>query len=128
VPVAIGETERTRYQFQPWLVRRGADVLQPDAGRVGISELMKIAHMAEAFNIPIAPHLSVGLGVCISASIHVAAAIPNLFMLEYQPPVFSLANALLKTPLICERGQFHLPTGIGLGVTIDEAQLAALQA
>ncbi|MEM6282341.1 MAG: mandelate racemase/muconate lactonizing enzyme family protein, partial [Chloroflexota bacterium] len=91
VPVAIGETERTRFQFQPWLIRRGADLLQPDVGRAGISETIKIANMAEVFNIPVAPHLSVGLGICIAASVHVAAAIQNLFMLEYQPPVFELA-------------------------------------
>lgn len=128
VPVAIGETERTRYQFQPWLVRRGADLLQPDVGRTGISELMKIANMAETFNIPVAPHLSVGLGVCISASIHVAAAIPNLFMLEYQPPVFELANTLLREPIVCAEGAYLLPEGAGLGVELDEARLRDLQA
>jgi galactonate dehydratase len=127
IPVAIGETERTRYQFQPWLTRRGADLLQPDVGRTGISELVKIAQMAETFNIPVAPHLSVGLGVCISASIQVAAAIPNLFMLEYQPPVFELANSLLVEPLICENGKYQRPADPGLGVQIDEARLRALQ-
>jgi L-alanine-DL-glutamate epimerase-like enolase superfamily enzyme len=127
VPVAIGETERTRYQFKPWLVQRGADVLQPDVGRTGFSELIKIARMAEAFNIPVAPHLSVGLGVCIAASIHAAAAIPNLFMLEYQPPVFELANTLLVNPLVCKAGRYHLPEGIGLGVEIDEDKLRQAQ-
>jgi galactonate dehydratase len=127
VAVAIGETERTRYQFRPWLVRRGADLLQPDVGRTGISELIKIAQMAEAFNIPVAPHLSVGLGVCIAASIQVATAIPNLWMLEYQPPVFELANTLLVEPLVCEAGAFHLPPGPGLGVAIDETKLRRLQ-
>jgi galactonate dehydratase len=127
VPVAIGETERTRYEFRPWLVQRGADLLQPDVGRTGITELRNIARMAEAFNIPVAPHLSVGLGVCISASIHVAAAIPNLYMLEYQPPVFNLANALLEEPLVSEAGQYHIPTGPGLGIQIDERKLRELQ-
>jgi L-alanine-DL-glutamate epimerase-like enolase superfamily enzyme len=128
IPIAIGETERTRYQFQPWLTRRGADLLQPDVGRTGISELVKIAQMAEALNIPVAPHLSVGLGVCISASLHVAAAIPNLFMVEYQPPVFELANMLLKTPLICEGGIYQVPTGPGLGIELDEEKIRVLQA
>jgi galactonate dehydratase len=128
VPIAIGETERTRYEFKPWLVRRGADLLQPDVGRTGISELLKIASMAEAFNIPVAPHLSVGLGVCIAASIHVAAAIPNLYMLEYQPPVFELANSLLVEPLRCLNGHYNLPAGSGLGVQIDEARLQQAQA
>jgi L-alanine-DL-glutamate epimerase-like enolase superfamily enzyme len=109
-------------------VRPGADILQPDVGRTGISELIKIARMAEAFNIPVAPHQSVGLGVCNAASIHAAAAIPNLYMLEYQPPVFELANALLETPLVCREGQFHLPGGAGLGVQVDERKLRDLQA
>lgn len=127
VPIAIGETERTRYQFKPWLTRRAADLLQPDVGRTGMSELLKIAHMAEAFNIPVAPHLSVGLGVCIAASIHAAAAIPNLYLLEFQPPVFELANSLLVEPLVCEAGQYHLPEGVGLGVEIDERKLREMQ-
>ena len=95
--------------------------------RIQPSELMKIAHMAEAFNIPVAPHLSVGLGLCIAASIHLAAAISNLWMLEYQPPSVELANSVLETGLVCERGLFRLPEGPGLGVTIDEAKLKAAQ-
>ncbi len=128
IPIAIGEAERTRYQFKPWLVQRGADILQPDVGRAGISETIKIAQMAEAFNIPVAPHLSVGLGICIGASLHVAAAIPNLFTLEYQPPVFEIANSLLKTPLVCHAGQYEIPGGVGLGVEIDEDRLRDIQA
>lgn len=127
IPIAIGETERTRYQFKPWLVQRGADILQPDVGRAGISEVFKIAQMAEAFNIPIAPHLSVGLGICIAATLQTAAAIPNLFLLEYQPPVFEIANLLLKTPLICRSGQYELPTASGIGVELDEDRLDELQ-
>jgi L-alanine-DL-glutamate epimerase-like enolase superfamily enzyme len=128
IPIAIGEAERTRYQFKPWLVKRGADILQPDVGRAGISEVIKIAHMAETFNILVAPHLSVGLGICIGATLQVAAAIPNLYLLEYQPPVFEIANLLLKTPLVCSAGYYQIPNGIGLGVEIDENRLKGLQA
>lgn len=128
VPVAIGETERTRFEFRPWLLKRGADLLQPDVGRTGISEFMKIASMAEAFNIPLAPHLSVGLGPCIAASIHVAASISNLYMLEYQPPVFELANALLVEPLVCENGRYDVPSGPGLGIQVDTTEIERLQA
>lgn len=128
IPIAIGETERTRYQFKPWLVQRGADILQPDVGRAGISEVIKIATMAEAFNVLVAPHLSVGLGICIGATLHTAAAIPNLFLLEYQPPVFEIANSLLKTPLTCDAGYYQLPDAPGLGVEIDEKRLQEMQA
>jgi galactonate dehydratase len=127
IPIGIGETERTRYQFKAWLVQGAADILQPDVGRAGISETVKIAQMAEAFNIPVAPHLSVGLGVCVAASLHVAASIPNLWMLEFQPSVFSIANSLLETPLVCEAGQYRLPNNVGLGVTLGERKLRDLQ-
>ena len=125
--VAIGETERSRYQFRPWLERRAAGLLQPDVGRSGISELVKIAQMAEAFDVPVAPHLSVHQGLGIAAAIHAAASISNLWMLEFQPPVVELANSLLEAPLVCEAGRFRLPERPGLGVAIDERRLAEAQ-
>lgn len=123
--IALGETERTRYQFKPFIEQRAVDILQPDVGRTGISELMHIASLAETWNLQVAPHLSVGLGPCIAASIHVAAALPNLFMLEYQPPVFAIANQLLNTPLVCEQGHYALPQGTGLGISINEEKVRA---
>lgn len=123
LPIALGETERTRYQFRPFIEQRAMDIVQPDVGRTGITELMHIASLAQTWNLQVAPHLSVGLGPCIAASIHVAAALPNLFMLEYQPPVFELANQLLDTPLVCEAGHYTLPQGAGLGIAINEARV-----
>lgn len=121
--VAIGEAKRTRYQFKDRLVTRAADIFQPDVGRTGITEMKKIAGMAEAFNIPIAPHLSVGQGICIAATLQVSAAIPNFHILEYQPTVLETANTLLKEPIVCEQGHYLLPQGAGLGVDIDEDKL-----
>ncbi|MEN4870948.1 mandelate racemase/muconate lactonizing enzyme family protein [Kosakonia cowanii] len=123
LPIALGETERTRYQFKPFIEQRAMDIVQPDVGRTGITELMHIASLAQTWNLQVAPHLSVGLGPCIAASIHVAAALPNLFMLEYQPPVFELANQLLDRPLVCEAGHYTLPQGAGLGIAINEARV-----
>ncbi|MEW8977967.1 MAG: mandelate racemase/muconate lactonizing enzyme family protein [Symbiobacterium sp.] len=123
IAIAIGEGERTRYQFKEILVRGAADILQPDVGRTGISELKKIAGMAEAWNVPVAPHLSVGQGVMIAATLQVAAAIPNLFILEYQPNPFNLANQFLAKPLVCEDGFMYLPEGPGLGVELDEERI-----
>ncbi|MDD9957059.1 MAG: mandelate racemase/muconate lactonizing enzyme family protein [Anaerolineaceae bacterium] len=125
IPVAVGETERTRYQFRPWLEQRAISILQPDIGRAGISESMVIAQMAEAFNARMAPHLSVGLGPCIAASIQLAAALPNLYLLEYQPPVVELANSLLQEPLEVGAGRFIIPDGPGLGVELDLAKVRA---
>ncbi|WP_053218217.1 mandelate racemase/muconate lactonizing enzyme family protein [Virgibacillus senegalensis] len=123
IPIALGEAIRTRYQFKERLVKHATDILQPDIGRVGITEAKKIANMAEAFNVPIAPHLSVGLGVCIAATLHVSASINNFYMLEYQPTVFPVANDLLANNLVCEKGFYHLPEDSGLGIAIDEEKV-----
>lgn len=123
IAIAIGEAKRTRYQFKDRLLKRAADIYQPDIGRTGITEARKIANLAEAFNIPIAPHLSVGQGICIAATLHLSAAISNLLIVEYQPTVMTVANSLLVRPLVCEQGHYLLPEGPGLGVDIDEEQL-----
>ncbi|MCU6792295.1 mandelate racemase/muconate lactonizing enzyme family protein [Paenibacillus sp. WQ 127069] len=123
IAIAIGEAKRTRYQFKDRLLKRAADIYQPDIGRTGITEARKIANLADAFNIPIAPHLSVGQGICIAATLHLSAAISNLLIVEYQPTVMTAANSLLVRPLVCEQGRYLLPEGPGLGVDIDEEQL-----
>jgi len=120
IPIALGETERSRFQFAPFLAAGGVDIVQPDVGRIGITETMRIGFQAETHHVRIAPHLSVGLGPCIAASIHVAAALPNTFMLEYQPPVFDIANTLLDVPLVCAEGHYEIPAGPGLGIEIKE--------
>lgn len=120
IPVALGEAERSRFQFQRFFDARAVDIVQPDVGRVGVTETMRIGYQAETHNLLIAPHLSVGLGPCIAASIHVAASLANTFKLEYQPPVYEIANSLLRTPLRCAEGVFQVPEGPGLGIEIDE--------
>ena len=85
--------------------------------------MRRIAGLADAFHVPVAPHLSAGLGPCIAATAHLMASIPNFMVLEYQPVSFELANRLLKRPLRCENGHLLLPEGPGLGVEPDEAAL-----
>lgn len=120
IPVALGETERTRFEFQPFIDQRSVDIVQPDVGRVGITETMRIGFQAETHDIQVAPHLSVGLGPCIAASIHVACALPNTKILEFQPSVFDVANSILKKRITCEAGRYSLPDGPGLGIEVDE--------
>ncbi|HEX2032982.1 MAG TPA: mandelate racemase/muconate lactonizing enzyme family protein [Chloroflexota bacterium] len=123
LPIACGEGERTRWQFRDRLVAGAVDVVQPDVGYTGISELRRIAQLAEAFHVPCAPHLSAGLGVCIAAAVHTAAAMPNLYRLEHSPRSFARANSLLRRPLELRDGHYLLPQGAGLGVEPDEEAL-----
>ena len=77
IPVATGEHEYTKYGFRELISRGGADIVQPDVGRVGgVTEWMKVAHLAHSFDLPIAPH-SVQL-----VHLHLACATPNLKVVE----------------------------------------------
>lgn len=127
IPVAIGESIRTRHEFLPWLEQRAADILQPDIGRSGISEGVALASMAEPFSVTVAPHLSVGLGPMVAASVHVAASIPNLYMLEYQPPTLDLANRLLENPIEVTDGCYRIPDAPGLGIEVSERKVRDAQ-
>jgi L-alanine-DL-glutamate epimerase-like enolase superfamily enzyme len=78
IPVATGEHEYTKYGFKDLIVAGGADIVQPDVGRVGgVTEWMKVAHLAHAFNLPVAPH-AVQL-----VHLHLACCTPNLKVVEY---------------------------------------------
>src|SRR2546421_9036185 len=77
-PVATGELEATRWAFADLLQRKAADILQPDATVVGgIGEWLKVAHMAAAFDVPIAPHYNWDIHTQLVASI------PNGLFIEY---------------------------------------------
>ena len=78
IPIATGEHEYTKYGFKDLIARGGADIVQPDVGRVGgITEWMKVAHLAHAFNLPVAPH------AFQLVHLHLACATPNLRIVEY---------------------------------------------
>lgn len=77
-PVATGEHEYTKFGFRDLLMANAADIVQPDVGRVGgVTEWLKIAHMAHAFNRPVAPH------AFQLVHLHLACATPNLKVVEY---------------------------------------------
>lgn len=77
-PVATGENEYTRYGFRDLIDNKAAQFLNPDIHRCGgFSEMMKISHLAAAYDIQIAPHLVPEL------SIHVLVSIPNAALVEF---------------------------------------------
>ncbi len=78
IPVATGEHEYSKFGFRELIARGGADIVQPDIGRVGgVTEWMKVAHLAHAFNLPVAPHAFQVI------HLHVTCATPNLRIVEY---------------------------------------------
>ncbi|MEV0797554.1 mandelate racemase/muconate lactonizing enzyme family protein [Kribbella sp. NPDC050281] len=124
-PVAIGESLRHRQEFRPWLQAGAASILQPDAGRTGITELVDLAAVADTWFTPLAPHHSSGLGVILTASIHAAAAVGNLLAYEFHPTLFGPVNRVLATPIEPGPLGFAVPTGPGLGIEVDEDAVRA---
>ncbi|MCF6233126.1 MAG: mandelate racemase/muconate lactonizing enzyme family protein [Rhodobacteraceae bacterium] len=119
IPIATGERLTTKAEFAPVLRAGAATILQPALGRAGgIWEMKKVAAMAEAYNVQIAPHLYAG-PVEWAANVHLAASIPNILMLETIETPFH--SALIKSSIKVENGFVTPPTAPGLGIDVDEA-------
>ena len=115
-PIATGERIFTRWGFREILEQGAAHVLQPDICHAGgISEVRKIAAMAETYYALIAPHNPLG-PISLAAGLAVAASIPN-FLCQEQ---VHLGEGYLKQPFVIEGGHLPLPTAPGLGIEVDE--------
>lgn len=128
LPVASGETECNRWQFEDKLRRRASDVILPDVCRAGgISEGKKIALIADVHNVPWCVHASISTAVHLMAGLHLAAATPNFLLCEY-PSSFktsALANELFKGLPSPEGGFFDVLDRPGLGLELDEDVMKA---
>ena len=115
-PIATGEIEAGRWAFQQIVDMGAADILQADATVVGgISEWLKIAHMAACRAIPLAPHWVADIHV------HVGAAAPNVMALEYFHSGVGVLNfeQLLAERLQFENGEIVVPDRPGHGIMLD---------
>jgi galactonate dehydratase len=126
IPIAAGERLATIWGWRRLIEGEIVDVIQPDTGRAGgISQMKKLAGMAEAHHIMLAPH-SGSLGpVAEFAALHVLAAIPNTLMLERIENDWSGRNEVISAPPVLENGHLVVPTAPGLGVDINEEAIAA---
>jgi galactonate dehydratase len=126
IPIAAGERLATIWGWRRLIEGEIVDVIQPDTGRAGgISQMKKLAGMAEAHHIMLAPH-SGSLGpVAEFAALHVLAAIPNTLMLERIENDWSARNEVISAPPVLENGHLVVPTAPGLGVDINEEAIAA---
>jgi galactonate dehydratase len=122
-PIAIGESYRTRFEISPFLDAGIAGYIQPDLGRSGITESLRIAVSASSRGARIVPHVSIALGPQIAAALHFAAVAPGCDLCEYNPRVLEAANRFLLGPLQVIDAQWIVPTGTGLGIEIEEQAL-----
>ena len=123
--ICVGERLHTRFEFVPVLEKRLADFIMPDVTWTGgITELKKIATMAEAYYIPILPHDASG-PINIMAGAHVALNVPNFYKLEARRVRFDFYNAFLSEPLEVRDGDLIVPNRPGLGISLNPDYLQA---
>jgi len=117
IPIAVGESLYSHLHFREYLEQHAASVVQVDVGRIGgITPWLKVAHLAECFNIPVCPHFLMELHVAL------CAAVPNARWVEYIPQLEELTTEGMRI-----EGGYAVPSGEpGLGIAWDFAAIARM--
>jgi galactonate dehydratase len=124
-PIATGERLLSRYEFRELLENAGCRILQPDLMHAGgLTEVRRIASFADTYYVPIAPH-NPGGPICTMASMHLAAAIPNFYILEQMEPQRATRDRGSRPAIRFEEGAFVLPDAPGFGLEPDLEMLRA---
>ncbi|HXH52224.1 MAG TPA: galactonate dehydratase [Sphingomicrobium sp.] len=125
-PIALGERLYTRWDFKPFFQSNAVDIIQPDLSHAGgILECRKIAAMAEAYDVAVAPHCPLG-PLALASCLQLAACTPNVAIQEMSLGIhYNVGADLLtycsdKKELTPTGGFLPIPEGPGLGIAIDE--------
>lgn len=119
-PIATGERLLTRWEFRQVFEKQAVAYIQPDGSHAGgISEMKRIANMAEVYYMHIMPHCAIG-PVAFTSCMHVDAVVPNFLVQEQVDP--ALGAGLLQESWVVKDGHIELPTKPGLGFEINVAE------
>ncbi|BAC97606.1 probable galactonate dehydratase protein [Vibrio vulnificus YJ016] len=126
IPIATGERLHSRWEFKELLKHGGVDIIQPDVCHCGgITELKKIASMAEAYDVALAPHCPLG-AIALASSVHIDTTCQNAIIQEQSVGIhYNQGNDVLdyiknKEVFQFENGYCLNLEGDGLGIEIDE--------
>jgi galactonate dehydratase len=129
IPIATGERLYSRWDFKNLLHDGYVDIIQPDPSHAGgISEVKKIAAMAEAYDVALAPHCPLG-PIALAACLQIDACTPNAFIQEESLGIHynqqsDLLDYLVDSSVFSHRdGHVAVPRGPGLGIQIDEEEV-----
>lgn len=110
IPIAVGESMYSIGQFKEYLHRGAASIVQVDVARVGgITPWLKVAHLAETYNVKVAPHFLMELHLSL------ICAVPNALYLEHIPQL----RAVTTTEIEIRNGRAQAPSSLGLGIDWD---------
>lgn len=119
LPIAVGESIYSLSHFREYLQNRACSIVQADVARIGgITPWLKVAHLAEAFNVAICPHFLMELHVSL------CAAVPNAAWVEWIPQLDAIATSRLTV----QNGKVQAPEAPGLGIAWDWSAITKRQA
>jgi L-alanine-DL-glutamate epimerase-like enolase superfamily enzyme len=119
IPIATGETMYTRYEFADFIKAGAVDIVQADIVRVGgFTEWLKIAKLAESFNLPVAPHFLLEL------SAHALCAVPNGLILEDLKGGSLTDLGILAEPMQVKHGELQPSPRPGHGIVLNTDRLS----
>lgn len=123
-PLAAGENHFTRHELRTLISEEVIQFVQADCCKTGgITEILKIASLADSWHLAFAPHTSASV-LSTAASTHVLSAAPNAFIYEADVSVINAFRDDLGTPILVENGFITAPDGPGLGVEVNEELIA----
>jgi galactonate dehydratase len=126
IPIATGEMLVTKYEFRDLLAHAAVDIVQPDVCLMGgLWEMKKVAALAEAEYVAVAPHNPCG-PVATAVNVHFALSTHNFLILEYRPDDDPDRAAVVDAPMRLEDGYLLPPEGPGLGLDLNVDALKAL--
>ncbi len=127
VKIAHGEVLTRRQSFAPYFARRAMDIVQPDVAKVGgLSEMRRIAWMAEEHGIELVPH-GWNTAVGVATDIHLVASLHTRSFVEFNVGNL-LVEELLDPPFqLDENGRLPVPDAPGLGIELDRERLKHLE-
>jgi galactonate dehydratase len=133
IPLCIGERLHSRYDFKRVFELRAAQVINPDTAHVGgISEMVRIGHWAEAYDVALAPHCPLG-PIALAACLQVNAICHNGFIQEQSLGIHynqggDLLDYVAPGTFRLDAGYLDIPTGPGLGIVVNEAHVGKMAA
>ena len=123
IPLATGECLYTKFEFNELLQAQAADIIQPDVCVCGgLSEMRKIAALAEGHDVMVAPHNPMG-PLATAINVHFAAATYNFSILEFVPHHIGRRSEFVKEPWIPKDGYLEIPDKPGWGMEVNEEAL-----
>jgi len=129
VPLAAGEAEFTTAGYREFTEDRLLVAWQPDVARAGgVTGMMRIAALAQAYDTPLAPHVGASAGICAAAAVQVSAAVPNLRIYEHMYMEHDLQDVFLEGRIRAQDSTIAVPQGPGLGLTVDRDKIERMKA